>query len=485
MSINVNKAKKKRICAACTQHPFLRHEIGMRGEKRQCSYCSRSRKTLRIDDFADYIDVAFKDHYQQTSVEAYPGDEPAGDPVSYMIQEAADIDEPAAEDARAVLEDRYDSQRTKNEVYDENPFSPQAHYRSKGIRITEYLEEWESFRWSLLTEARLFNSYAESVLARVFEGLEKHVTAQGKKVIVNAGSGQGIKALYRARAFQSDEKLEAAIARPDAELGPPPAASAVAGRMNARGIGVFYGATHAEVATAEIRPPVGSRVLVGRFEIIRPLRLLDLDAMRSIRPKGSIFEASFLATLEKTAFLDTMSARITRPVMPDDEASEYLVTQAIADYLATRQEPALDGIVYPSAQQGGKAKRNVVLFHKSARVERIALPKHTQISAHVTERDEDGVRPDYSVFVRKPPQKDEANSPHPFLAALHDPWVRYPGVHPDVRDPALRIDLSSLNVFHVGSVKFSGSNFSVRRHETQMSDRELEKLREQEKQYEF
>ena len=34
--------------------------------------------------------------------------------------------------------------------------------------------------------------------------------------------------------------------------------------------------------------------------------------------------------------------------MPDDEPFEYLVTQAIADYLAAEQ--AIDGIIYPSAQ---------------------------------------------------------------------------------------------------------------------------------------
>lgn len=43
---------------------------------------------------------------------------------------------------------------------------------------------------------------------------------------------------------------------------------------------------------------------------------------KSIQAKGSIFEPSYVRALEKTAFLDTMSERITRPVMPDDEASQ-------------------------------------------------------------------------------------------------------------------------------------------------------------------
>jgi len=36
--------------------------------------------------------------------------------------------------------------------------------------------------------------------------------------------------------------------------------------MNAGGIAVFYAATAPKVALAEVRPPVGSKVLIGRFE---------------------------------------------------------------------------------------------------------------------------------------------------------------------------------------------------------------------------
>jgi len=58
--------------------------------------------------------------------------------------------------------------------------------------------------------------------------------------------------------------------------------------------------------------------------------------------------------------------------MPDDEPFEYLATQAIADFLATEANPALDGIIYPSVR-GSDGKLNVVLFHKAARVARKGL----------------------------------------------------------------------------------------------------------------
>jgi hypothetical protein len=48
--------------------------------------------------------------------------------------------------------------------------------------------------------------------------------------------------------------------------------------------------------------------------------------------------------------------------MPDDEALKYIPTQAIAEYLASLDNPTLDGMIYPSVQAAEEMK-NVVLFH--------------------------------------------------------------------------------------------------------------------------
>jgi hypothetical protein len=183
-----------------------------------------------------------------------------------------------------------------------------------------------------------------------------------------------------ARVFQADKKLEEAIGRPDLHLGPPPAIVASAGRMNARGISVFYGANDPNVVIAEVRPPVGSQVAVARFEIVRPLRLLDLTALNEVRIKGSIFDPQFADRLEHAMFLRSLCQRITKPVMPDDEAFDYLPTQAVADFLATEAKIPLDGIIFPSVQAAGNAL-NIVLFHKAARVEMIDIPHGTEISS--------------------------------------------------------------------------------------------------------
>ena len=166
--------------------------------------------------------------------------------------------------------------------------------------------------------------------------------------------------------------------------------------MNAKGISVFYGATDPEVAIAEVRPPVGTRVVVAEFEILRPLRVLDLRNLGGASAEGSIFDEAFVDLCHKAAFLQTLSDILCASVVPDHEDLEYLPTQAIADFLATERKPALDGIAYPSTQIDGSGY-NVVLFHKAARVEELVITEGARLKAFTRIPDEEGWCPEYNV----------------------------------------------------------------------------------------
>lgn len=473
---DISEIKQRCVCAGCVGEKYLGQQIRTRGGKARCSYCARRRKAMPIDDFADYIEHAFQHHYVLTSEDNYPNEAREGESVEFLIQNAAGVDEPIAKDVRMVLEER--GPTGKDGLAEENPFSEEAHYRRREPRSGGvFADLWARFRKSVESETRMFNSEAENILNAIFEGLEHYAAWHGKKVVVCAGPDCAINALYRARAFQSKEKLKAAVAHPDRELGPPPGENAVAGRMNSRGIGVFYGATHESVALAETRPPVGSRVLVGRFEITRHLWLLDVGAMRAMKALGSDFQESYVEEQERTAFLSTLSNFMARPVMPEDETSEYLATQAIADYLATRDNPALDGIIYPSVQQSGKNNRNVVLFNKAARVRDLGLPRHTQFDAYIHDRDGEDVYEDYSVHVRKPPEKDKEKQAQPApIFGFDDGWDPYPDPSRDERLPSLRIDLSSIKVRRIEGVSFRSADRPVTRRESEMTEDELKKL---------
>jgi hypothetical protein len=333
--------------------------------------------------------------------------------------------------------------------------------------------DWRSFENSLKTEARFFSRTAANHLTSIFDGIGELQTRDGRPLVVDAGPGTDFHTLYRARVFQSDDKLEAALGRPDIHLGSPPAPLAAAGRMNARGISVFYGANNQKAAIAEVRPPVGSQVAVAQFEIIRKLRLLDLTALSDVRVTGSIFDFGLAGRMEGAVFLRSLSGRITRPVMPDDEPFEYLATQAIADFLATEASVPIDGIIFPSVQAAGDVL-NVVLFHKAARVEAMNVPEGTEISASTGRWTEDGWEEDYEVLEKVPPlhrevDKNEQEPGWPDFAAIAEAIPLDPR-DADWRDASLRIVSESIEVHRVKRVEFATDEFTVKRHRREKRD---------------
>ena len=180
--------------------------------------------------------------------------------------------------------------------------------------------------------------------------------------------------LYRGRVFQTDEALANALRWPERLLGSPTAGIGAAGRMNGQGQPAFYGATTPEICIAEVRPPVGSRIALAAFEVIRPLRLLDLRRLATIelRPGASLFDAATRSAAQRRDFLRTLGDRLSAPVVPELQDRDYLVTQAVADYLAAHRTLKVDGIIFPSAQSRRPdeppAGDNVVLFRKACDV---------------------------------------------------------------------------------------------------------------------
>lgn len=481
-SDDVQELKAKAICFRCVGEPYLREEIRTTGKQRICSYCENSFPSFTLDEVAERVEAAFAEHYLRTSdqpdsweysllsdKESNYSWERHGVPVLDAIADAANLPELAAEDIQQILDEKYwDFEATK--AGEETEFSSDSYYEEKGASDAGWQEEWRAFETSLKTEARFFSRAAAEHLASVFADIAKMHTRDGRPLVVDAGPGFALSSIYRARIFQSDARLEVALCRPDQHLGSPPPPLATAGRMNACGISVFYGASDPGVAIAEVRPPVGSQVAVARFEIIRPLRLLDLTAVSDVSATGSIFDPDYARRLERTTFLRSLSGRITRPVMPDDETFEYLATQALADFLATIANPPLDGILFPSAQAASGAL-NVVLFHKSARVEPLALPAGTEIDARTGIMGEDGWETEYVVIEETPPirpvDSDRAVShARQVNLSLRSAWPQEPTGY-DAREATLRIDNDSVRVHQVKRVQFDTAEFSVRRHRWQ------------------
>lgn len=483
-SDDIDELNSKRICFECVGDEYLSKEVEQSGQVDECSYCSQTEKSYTIEELAECIETAFDDHYYRTS------DQPDlwqqmqlddresnyiwyrdGVPVIDAFESAAGIPGEAAADVQTVLDNKHCDMESA-QMGEETEFSPDSYYDEKGASDRAWHEEWRAFERSLKKEARFFSQFAASHLASVFGGIDKLRTADGRPLVLDAGPQFALDHLYRARVFQSDDKLEEALCHPDIHLSSPPASLATAGRMNARGISVFYGASEEAVAIGEVRPPVGSKVIVAKFSIVRPLRLLDLTALKIAYDGGSIFDPSLKERLERVAFLRSLEQLMTRPVMPDDEAFDYLATQAIADFLATQNEPLLDGIVFPSAQ--ARQGRNVVLFHKAAKTAIMEFPKGTKIEAHTGFETEDGWEVDYRVSESVPPAPpaapEKAEEGWPNLLQ-HSELLLYQS--DDFREDALRIDPTSIVVHQINWVAYTTTSNAVDRHRREMQDRKF------------
>ena len=480
---SIDELRQKALCHECIGEEYLAAEVRKEGQDRTCSYCGKKGQSYTIEEMAQRVGLAFEQHFTRTSDqptslqysmlsdrESTYDWERDGEPVVSAIEDAAQIPEQAAIDIQAILDDEHGDFESAA-MGEETEFSSETYYDAKGSNDFEWQEEWRYFERSLKTEARFFSRNAAAHLASVFKDIDKMSTIDGTPLVIDAGPDAALRAVFRARVFQSEDKLVEALCRPDLHLGSPPSFFAVAGRMNARGISVFYGANEPSVAVAEVRPPVGSKVTVARFDIIRPLRLLDLTALSKIVEYGSVFDPKWAARLERATFLRSLGQRITKAVMPDDEAFEYLPTQAVADFLATENDPTVDGIAFPSVQADGDGL-NVVLFHKASRVEVIEIPRGATIEASTGYNTEDGWEAEYSVTEEVPPH----NSAQEKDAVDHWPnFEDFIGATQNVdssefRNATLRIDVTSVMVHAIRKVQYLSDEHTVRRHRWEKRD---------------
>jgi len=476
-----NSNEKPQICAQCIGEPFLRALVEKDGEVGQCDYCEDIGPAISLEIIANHVESAFKRHYARTPSE--PDDwqyallkdkesdyewEREGESTVYAIMNAANISEDAASDIQEILAHKYyDFEEATMGV--EGAFSAEAYYEEIMPEDSSWREGWRLFERTIKSEARFFSRKAAKQLSSLFDTIEEMRTQHGQSLIIDAGPGTNHAQLYRARVFQSDDKLKQAMIRPDTELSAPPSHLAGAGRMNARGISVFYGATSVPTARAEVRPPVGSKVAIARFEIIRSLKLLDLTALREVHETGSIFDPEYAHRLGRQEFLRELSDRIVRPVMPDYQDSEYLPTQAIADFLATEGKVPLDGILYPSMQVAGEGL-NIVLFHKAAKCKTLEFPEGTILSAETHTIYDEGTEQEYTVIEEIPPENEEPDPKHfdHFDDLAFPQWPD--SSDDDERVETLSVDLESVTVHCVNAVEFVASEFEVRRYRWTKSD---------------
>jgi hypothetical protein len=469
------------ICADCVTEQFLKGRVENEGVPGNCFYCNGEGRTILMEELANIIETAFKHHCVRTSEHPDALEELAirhfgaefdrsGYAVVEAIANAAGVDDEVAEHIQQILSERH-AEGPGDYIGDETEFDSESFYEEKPPEDGVFGQEWIRFCGQLQTESRFFSQSAETVLHNIFSETATHQTHEGHPVIKEAGPGTDMPSLFRGRYFQSTTCMEEALTHAEQQLGPPPSRLASAGRMNAGGIAVFYGATSPSVVLSEIRPPVGSYVVIGRFNLTRKVRLLDIEALASIRVTGSVFDEGYLRRIQQALFYKTLGHRISMPVMPDDQLFEYLPTQVVADYLASHAKLDLDGIIYRSAQ-GPSSGANVVLFHKASRVEIPRYPDGTKYHARPWGKDEDEAYNQYLVSIDVPHRKTlEVQRPRFLPPGFDDVDWSWLENDRDPRSLTLTLDPSSLVVRRVLGVTFDTDDLPVR---VELGERGLE-----------
>ena len=431
-----------RVCTSCVTEKYLKtfiHDVGEPGSK--CDFCELISVTLELEKLAPLFENMLDDFYECSSqsmtveVYNYPSE---GETVEEIFQNYI-LPGPAQELAELISDDWFDWSSHEHR-FGEDP------YFIRNMSLPAKLNrEWAELEESLQCTARLVNPFVSATLEKIFSPLFNETAALA---VISIGPEKETNVLYRARVFQSAKKMVSELSHPERALGPPPSKLATAGRMNAKGIPVFYGATHKNIAIAEVRPPVGSYVVTSLFKITRDLKLLDLRKLSEIKPPSefSLFDPATRELDARYRFLKLLEHKLTMPIMPEAVDEGYLITQAIADFLATHPRLDLDGLIFSSCQKGvgDPVGCNVILFTKAASIcfsaESEKGHSHFELWEFDHESDSSWVSP--TLHESLAPQTNLIPTPESTL-------------------PALRLDRDSLAVHEITGISYSADDHSV------------------------
>lgn len=358
-AIKVSKSTKCLVCAECVGDNYLKGVIESSVSEGQCSNGHQSSKATNVENIVEHVKGLFDRHFIETS-------DSEGDTVTEIIQQYARVSDDLADEIQICLEKGHGVTESGKS------FSKGEKYKLNEDSASTWSKKWDELQDIIRYRNRALNRKSreilDTVIGEILRTKRKNVVTEIGSEAEVSGKGKQLN-VFRARIFESEEGLMNALENIDDEMGPPPSEKARPGRLNASGISVVYCATRAEIAVAEVRPPVGSLVLMTTFIVKGKFLLLDIESLQryATRKEESMFDPKYTEKKERTAFLAEFCENISAPVVPSNVETEYLVTQVIADYLSDFD---IDGIMYSSSQRLDVEEigKNIMIFNKSSKI---------------------------------------------------------------------------------------------------------------------
>ena len=447
------------VCHACIGDKFLAKQVEEEGAREECTYCRGTKTALTLADLSDRIHRVLKDHFKLTPQDDLTEQSRQGsDDAEAVIEEVAGLEQDIAAAVRDCLFKRL--AQTENVAGgEENPYNYRMLYGEHEADTSDLRSAWWDFKEEIRSRARFFGATTAATLGSIFKDLSSLGTVRGKPVVREIKPGDRDSSFWRARTAHSESEIQSILDSLSSQLGPPPSDKATAGRMNAEGIPVFYGALEEETCVSEVRAPVGSFVVLVKFDLLSPISLLDLEALSYPDSEFSHFDPDYIEKRSRERFLKELVGEMSRPVMPHEEAREYIATQIVSEYLANRVEPRLHGIIFSSAQTE-KGGRNVVLFNGARSVEadepgpglRVRIPRRPGIPQPGTESSKDSL-------IQTEPQRATAETER----RVEDPTTVDPETQGNHGNSILMLDPQSLKVLKISGVKYKSNSLPLNR----------------------
>lgn len=364
------------ICHECICDEFLSAEIDNTGEVNTCSCCGNNEeKCWSLNDLSERVKRQFDKYYALTASEPEMWEQALmrdresdyewyrdGDEIVAIVEEITGLPNHICE---ALIEPwsggPFWSHHNPGE---EDPYGSDARYELNVSSSTAIESRWAEIQYELLHRSRFFSKATHEFLADLFYGVQD--LRSFLHPVIDVLEPASFEGLYRARTAYDDNDVRTILEGLPHQLGVRRGRAVSAGRMNAAGVTVMYGAYEPATCIAEVRAPVGSRVVIGKFKLLRPIRVLNLKTLERCYERPSIFDPEHQKKVDRFAFLRSLSRRLSAPVFSHNAHFDYLATQCIAEYIAA-MDPKIDGVAFASSQAGGNSM-NLVLFDDSCHV---------------------------------------------------------------------------------------------------------------------
>lgn len=355
-----DRETSKWLCAACIRDSYVKRIRNYAG-RRLCFGCGDSRyRCLAMPDLAKMVEQNLLNHFSIDEDEINQSSRPLSLPevVSIMLDCASS---PACEKIAQII---YETSGPED-----FPFLPGRTYRrtqrySSDAEAKRLIEnEWKFIKLELTHGRRFFNERVQAFFGRL---MVEAMTAKLKEApdvrpAIRRLPEQSI--LYRARLAISEETVDAILRRPSTELGAPPKERAANNRMSPGGIPVMYLSNDKDTCIAELRPAIGDIVAVGAFRTTQPMKFFDFTGLSEglDHTPLSYLDPDAIERAQLRLLLTYLHDQIAQPVRDHD--TDYVITQALAEFIRYDGVNAFDGIVFRSVQNAKGI--NYVLFDRS------------------------------------------------------------------------------------------------------------------------